>query len=69
MSKHHLRVVEEDKVDKKADSAEEAYSEEETERRRDAALKRALGTSPRQHQEDVGKRPKPKPKSIKRNPA
>ena len=45
----------EDKVDKKADSAEEAYSEEETERRRDAALKRMLETPPRQHKEDVGK--------------
>ena len=45
----------EEKSDKKAESAEETYSEEETERRRDAAIKRMLSTPPRQHQEDVGK--------------
>ena len=54
----------EEKPGKKADSAEEVYSEEETERRRDAALRRALNTPPRQHQEDVGKGRKPH-KAIK----
>ena len=49
------------KPDAGAKPAEEAYSEEEAERRRDAALKRALSAPPRQHKEDVGKKRKPEP--------
>ena len=44
------------KPGKRTELVEEAYSEEETERRRDAALKRLLETPPREHKEDVGKK-------------
>jgi hypothetical protein len=47
---------------------DERYSEEETARRRDDAIRRALNTPPKPQRELVGKRPSPRRQPIKTVP-